>query len=59
MSSALTNSAGRMGSRRDDLPHDHVRALLDTLEKGLLIADRKGYLVLRMPVPGNVSKSMG
>jgi signal transduction histidine kinase len=28
------------------LPHEHVRALLDTLEKGLLIADRKGYVVL-------------
>lgn len=46
MSSTLTNSTGRIGPRRESLPHEHVRAFLDTFEKGLLIADRQGTVVL-------------
>ena len=46
MSSTLTNSTGRIGPRRESLPHGHVRALLDTFEKGLLVADRDGIIVL-------------
>ena len=46
MSSTLTNSTGRIGPRRENLPHGHVRALLDTFEKGLLITDRQGSVVL-------------
>jgi len=46
MSSTLTNSTGRIGPRRESLPHEHVRALLDTFEKGLLVADREGMVVL-------------
>jgi signal transduction histidine kinase len=46
MSSTLTNSTGRIGPRRESLPHEHVRALLDTFEKCLLVADRQGCVVL-------------
>lgn len=46
MSSALTNSAGRLGSTHDALPYEHVRALLDTFEKAMLVVDRQGRVLL-------------
>ena len=46
MGSTITNTSGRVGPRSEGLPPEHVRALLDTFEKGLVVADREGYLVL-------------
>ncbi len=46
MGSTITNTSGRVGPRSESLPPEHVRALLDTFEKGLVVADREGYLVL-------------
>jgi len=46
MGSMLTNTAGRLGPRSESLPYEHVRALLDTLDKGLLVVDRQGRVLL-------------
>ncbi len=46
MGSMLTNTAGRLGPRSENLPYEHVRALLDTLDKGLLVVDRQGRVLL-------------
>ncbi len=46
MSSALTNSAGRLGSGHEALPYEHVRALLDTFDKAMLVVDRQGHVLL-------------
>jgi signal transduction histidine kinase len=46
MSTALTNSAGRVRTSGDALPYEHVRALLDTFEKAMLVVDRRGRLIL-------------
>ena len=44
MSTALTNTAGRASS--DAISYEHVRALLDTFEKAMLVVDRQGRLIL-------------
>ncbi len=45
MSSALTNSAGRVRTSSDALPYEHVRALLDTFDKAMLVVDRQGRVM--------------
>src|SRR5664279_4472920 len=46
MSSGATNSTGVFGPGSGTLPYEHVRALLDTLDKGLLVVDRQGRVLL-------------
>jgi signal transduction histidine kinase len=42
----LTNSMGKVGGKSESLPYEQVRALLDTFDKGLLVADRQGFVLL-------------
>jgi signal transduction histidine kinase len=46
MSSLVTNSMGSAGGHSEALPYEQVRALLDTFERGLLVADRQGFVIL-------------
>ncbi len=46
MSSLVTNSMGSAGGHSEGLPYEQVRALLDTMERGFLVADRQGFVIL-------------
>ena len=46
LSSVVAKSIGQGRRIPESLPYDHVRALLDTIDKGLLIADRQGATLL-------------
>jgi signal transduction histidine kinase len=46
LSSLVTNSMGKVGAKSESLPYEQVRALLDTFDKGLLVADRQGFVLL-------------
>src|SRR5208283_3721842 len=46
LSSLITNLMGKAGGKSQSLPFEHVRALLDTLDKGLLVANREGLILL-------------
>ena len=46
MRSTVTKSDGRAAAKPDSLPYEHVRALLDTLDKAMLVVDREGQILL-------------
>jgi signal transduction histidine kinase len=46
MSSTISSITGKAGQGRSSLPVDHVRALLDTVEKGVIVADREGLALI-------------
>ena len=46
LNTVVAKSVGRARRVPESLPYDHVRALLDTIDKGLLIADRQGATLL-------------
>jgi signal transduction histidine kinase len=46
MSSLVTKTVGSTGGNSEGLPYEQVRALLDTIDKGLLVADRQGFILL-------------
>jgi signal transduction histidine kinase len=46
MSSTISSIAGKAGQGGSTLPVDHVRALLDTVERGVIVADREGLALI-------------
>jgi signal transduction histidine kinase len=46
MSSTISSITGKAGPGGSTLPVDHVRALLDTVEKGVIVADREGLALI-------------
>jgi len=46
LSSLISNPLGQAGGQSRTLPYEHVRALLDTFDKGVLVADRQGLVLL-------------
>jgi signal transduction histidine kinase len=46
MSSELTTASGALGHKDIHFPLDYVRAVLDTVEKGVLVTDREGRLLM-------------
>ena len=45
-SSLVTKSDGKATGQSEGLPYEHVRALLDTMDKGMLLVDRDGQVLL-------------
>jgi signal transduction histidine kinase len=46
MRSLVTKSDGKALAKPDSPPYEHVRALLDTIDKGVLLVDRDGQVLL-------------
>jgi signal transduction histidine kinase len=46
LSSLVTNPSSKTGANARNLAYENVRALLDTLDRGLLVADRQGFILL-------------
>ena len=46
MGSTVSSIMGKTGQGGSSLPVEHVRALLDTVERGLIVADREGLALI-------------
>jgi signal transduction histidine kinase len=46
MGSTVSSIMGKLGQGGSSLPVDHVRALLDTVERGVIVADREGVALI-------------
>ncbi len=46
MSSLVTKPMGSVAGHSEGLPYEQVRALLDTFDRGMLVADRQGFVIL-------------
>ncbi len=46
LSTLAPNPTGKTRGKSEGLPYEHVRALLDTFDRGLLVADRQGLVLL-------------
>lgn len=46
MSAITTKPPGKLGGNSESIPYEQVRALLDTMDRGLLVADRQGLILL-------------
>jgi signal transduction histidine kinase len=46
MGSTVSSIMGKTGQGGSSLPVEHVRALLDTVERGLIVADREGLVLI-------------
>jgi signal transduction histidine kinase len=46
LSSLVTNAMGKAGGNSESFPSDQVRTLLETFDKGLLVADSQGFILL-------------
>src|SRR5271154_5649596 len=46
MGSTVSSIVGKTGQGGSSLPVEHVRALLDTVERGLIVADREGLALI-------------
>jgi signal transduction histidine kinase len=46
MGSTVSSIMGKPGQGSSSLPVDHVRALLDTVERGVIVADREGVALI-------------
>ncbi len=46
MRSVVTKSDGKETGKSESAPYEHLRALLDTVDKGMLLVDREGQVLL-------------